>query len=209
MKILSAILVTLALVIPSITQATPITTNCFTQCSFADVVINYNPGPGVGPLFDNAENSLGAPNAASFIDYTSLGLMGSITVQFTNNALTTSGNDIADLFVFEDGNTADLVHVSISTTGKEWIPLGVFYGQPIKIDIDSIGNVVPDEKYYYVHIRDMLFGMQSEFPYAGADIDAIGSRSYERCILNPIPIPSTMFLLAAGLAGLALRRSTR
>ena len=72
--------------------------------SFADSVVNYSPGPDVGAGWNDPAQALGIPDyTGSAGKAVSLGEGGSLTLQFTDNSLTTSGNADADLWIFEIG----------------------------------------------------------------------------------------------------------
>jgi hypothetical protein len=68
----------------------------------------------------------------------SLGDGGSLVLQFTDNSLTTSGDNTPDLHVFEVGGAVEYMKVFISADASNWIELGDVLGQPSSIDIDSL-----------------------------------------------------------------------
>jgi len=150
------------------------------ETSFADKIIDYKPGPGVGDSYDDTSNALGIPNE----DHVCLGDEGILIVQFTNNSLTTSGDDAEDLWIFEVGPKIEPTTVYISTNGTNWINVGFTSGSTSGVDIDAYvsSGVIVGQKYSFVKIVDLLPN-QSGSPYAGADIDAIG------VISSDIPVP--------------------
>ncbi|EAQ01211.1 hypothetical protein OB2597_04385 [Pseudooceanicola batsensis HTCC2597] len=196
-------------------EAAPVTYDGITfpegDVSFADAVHDYSPGSGFATSGNcqTASLALGAPNFTSgnCDNYVSLGGGGSITLRFTDNALTTSGDDTPDLHIFEIGSATESIRVEISVDASSWIDFGYFSGQPSSLDIDAKAGVVPFEKYYYVRLTDNPGLGPHEGVYSGADIDAVGAIS---STAPAIPLPASGLLLLGGVAGLgALRRRAR
>ncbi|MFH1905834.1 MAG: hypothetical protein ABIL11_00355 [Chloroflexota bacterium] len=149
--------------------------------SFADSVVDFNPGSGTGE--SNGSAAIGPPDGdtgPSVIgakgDVT-LGRGGSITLKFSDNYLI----DVEglDLYVFEYGPDVEPFKVEISKDGSVWIDLGTVSGQPTGLDIH--GKVDPDDRFSYVRITDAnpyaprdptIIGTEA---YEGADIDAVGA----------------------------------
>jgi len=184
--------------------------------SFADAVVSFvpgtgtgvavnPPGPGVnGYAYNDPTNALGYPNLNNTRFFTSLGNGGELVLQFTDNYLTTSGDASADLHIFEQGNQIEQFYVAISTDGAAWIDLGLVTANPApagSIDIDGVAGVTPGGLYSYVRLIDS--GTNSSlFPWAGADIDAVGAIS-----TVVVPIPAAAWLFGTALLGLgALKR---
>ena len=190
------------------TSATPIGGIEFPQgaISFADLVVNYLPGSDVGGTYITPAEALGAPDYNDSIEEgaVSLGEGGSLTVAFTDNSLTTSGDSKKDLWIFEIGSAVESFQVEISTNNENWIDLGFVLGQPTGIDIDAIVGVDFGELYSYVRLTDTA-GNQSGFPYGEADIDAIGAISSGQAV--PLPVPMSFALFGLGLILLAVDRS--
>lgn len=194
--------------------------------SFADEVVDFALGDGVGGTYDDPDAVLGAPdfNAIAQTGSFSLGLPGQspdnldnslfgfVTVQFTDNSLTTSGNADGDLFVFEIGAAVERFKVEISKNGSDWTTVAEDLGQPVvAIDIDAALNLargttaVSGEQFSFVRVSDVPGGAFSGGPtFAGPDIDAIGAiSSGEPVVIAPVPLPASAFLLVAGLGLLA------
>lgn len=167
--------------------------------SFADVVVSFEPGPQIASPHNDPQDSLGKPNyspAHEGINDLALGHGGSLILRFTDNLLVdqdTVENGL-DLYIFERGGAVEPFYVSISKDGVNFISLGKVSGQPTGIDIAPY--VSPGDSFSFVKIKDANSQL-SGYPYAGADIDAVGA------IGSIVPEPATFLLL--GLGGLTLR----
>jgi hypothetical protein len=184
--------------------------------SFADVVVSYSPGAGVGTsggqIFNDPAAALGLPNYNGSTGAVSLGNANlptpnpaELIVRFTDNSLTTSGNSTPDLHIFEVGVDVERFFVAISQDGVNWLEIGSLSGQPTSIDIDAVPGVVLGAQYSFVRLRDDP-SVTSPFnqTFAEADIDAIGAISSAPAVA---PEPSRIGLVGMGLlAGAVLRR---
>ena len=148
------------------------------QVSFADRIVDFIPSSGISSC-DNSTNALGKPDNQQAC----LGDEGIIILQFTDNSLTTSGDEQKDLWIFEIGPIIEPTSVAISTNGSNWINVGFTDGSTSGVDIDEYINsgVIIGEKYSFVKLTDLL-PHQSDAPYAGADIDAVGAISSDIAI---------------------------
>ncbi|MFH2064126.1 MAG: PKD domain-containing protein [Pseudomonadota bacterium] len=156
--------------------------------SFADNVVDYIAGANVGAPYNDPAAALGAPDFTdnhNLPEYqvapfpsVSLGDAGSLTLRFTNNSLTTSGDAEIDLWFFEVGDQIESTAVSISKDATTWISVDNIGGATSGIDIDAYldSGVELWGKYYYVKLTD-LDEKKSGSPYAGADIDAVAALS--------------------------------
>ena len=187
--------------------------------SFADEVVSFIPGTGTGFYsgppnevldglnFADPTNALGSPDADPL--GVALGVLGELVVKFTDNALTTSGDDSDDLYIFEIGPLTEAVQVAISTDGSTWIELGEVVGTQVPaFDIDGVEGVVQGEAYQFVRIIDSLTdgpGL-SGIGVDGADINGIGAISSIDVPPAAVPLPASAALLLAGLGGLAATR---
>jgi hypothetical protein len=174
--------------------------------SFADAVVSYTPGADVGAGWNDPTAALGIPdyNGSGAV---SLGDLGELILQFTDNSLTTSGTSAADLWIFEIGAAVEVFNVAISTNLSSWIDLGNVLGQPTGIDIDAVAGVTAGTLYSYVRLRDVLPN-QSNAPFGEADIDAVGAISSGAPAPVPAPSVLALLLLAVGVISLRHRRST-
>ncbi|MEM8570608.1 MAG: hypothetical protein AAGG56_06815 [Pseudomonadota bacterium] len=154
--------------------------------SFADRVVSSEKGAEVLSRYHIAEQALGPPDVGQgdqgLERALSLGEGGSVILEFTDNALTTSGDRKADLHVFEVGTRVEVMQIEISKDGQSWISLGQLRGQPTSIDIDSFAGVESGERYSFVRIQDVRSD-RSGGNHAGADIDAVGA------ITSAPPVP--------------------
>lgn len=175
--------------------------------SFADEVVSYAPGSGVSAPHNVASKALGVPdyNVSTDDNYVSLGdIPGELVLRFVDNSLTTSGTPADDLWVFEIGGAIEPTSVDISVDGLSWIAIGDTGGATSGLDIDGVPGVVPGERYSYVRLRE-LRPLQSNSPFAGADIDAVGAISSGASV----PDQGGAFLLAPIFAMLAFLRRSR
>ncbi|MDA8744150.1 GEVED domain-containing protein [Rubripirellula amarantea] len=152
--------------------------------SFADSVVDYSPDAGgsAPPIsFQNTLQALGAPDSTGIgaeptdgLTTVSLGLGGSITLQFTDNLLTGSGDSANDLIVFETGQV-ESVRVEISRDGVQFSNVGTVGGLTNSIDIDAFGFGSQD-RFAFVRLTDLRQGDLTGAAL-GADIDAVGALS--------------------------------
>ena len=191
--------------------------------SFADELIEFSPGvipdPGGGPdiplpEYRDGTNTLGAPDMdlQQFIDcsntpstencrYVALGDGGSLTVKFTDNFLTGSDDDQADLYIFETG-PPNPTFVDISSDGLNWFSLGLLTSFAFGIDIDAFGFGSSD-LFSYVRLTDEPLTGQTSGITIGADIDSIGAIS---TTLVPVPLPLSGWLFASAISVLLWMR---
>ncbi|MGE0084404.1 MAG: hypothetical protein AB7S75_08280 [Desulfococcaceae bacterium] len=153
------------------------------KISFADVVVNYIPGSNVASKYTNTSTAIGIPDYLGVNDgskFVSLGNGGTLILKFVDNALTTSGNNDIDLWIFEVGPAVESTGVYLSKDGKNWISAGRVEGSTHGIDIDSyIGKgVIAGEQYFFVKLIDVSDdNFERTKGSAGADIDAVGAIS--------------------------------
>ncbi|WP_306115531.1 MULTISPECIES: VPLPA-CTERM sorting domain-containing protein [unclassified Roseovarius] len=200
--------------------------------SFADKVVDFAVGDAVSGDYADPTNVLGAPDftAGSTDKLFALGnpggtpnnlsdaLFGFVTVQFTDNSLTTSNDSAADLFVFEIGSSGGGViesfQVEISKDASTWIDLGIVSGDAVVgLDIDGVAGVNAGDMFSFVRVTDAPGGATSGNPFGGPDIDAIGAISSAPPVVDPptgvVPLPAAGWALVTGLAMLfGFRRRT-
>ena len=210
---LPALLVGVALAAFSATPASALP--AIHHSAYADSVVSYNPG-GAGPSFNHRGtfNALGAPDydgkdrcgSQAGCSFVSLGQGGSITLKFTDNKLTGSGNSDFDLWIFEVGANVERTFVEISKDGLTWFDVGFVGGSTSGIDIDAFGFGVGD-LFAFVRLTDDPNQGSGRGKTPGADIDAVAALSTVLTPMEVTPIaePGTFALLGMGLAWLGAR----
>jgi len=136
--------------------------------SFADEVVSYDPGEeGLYP-----EGALGEPDTrqSNFVKprptICNIGVLGSLTVQFLDNALTDVNGP--DLYIFETGKI-EPTKLALSKDGVNWTEIGKIEGGTAMVDIAPY--VRAGETFTYVRLTDL--NTWSMVP--GADVDAIAA----------------------------------
>jgi OOP family OmpA-OmpF porin len=142
------------------------------KISFADVLVSYTEGDPKSPMNGAApEGVLGETdyNIEVRKGFFSMGCGGTLTVRFTDNALT----DIEgpDLYIFEVGSEVENTRLEISKDAVNWIDVGEISGGRAEVDIRDF--VKEGEVFYYVRLTDLKTGCKGNWP--GADIDAIAA----------------------------------
>jgi hypothetical protein len=136
-------------------------------------------------------------------NFVSLGVGGSLTVQFTDNALHGNGDPTQDLYIFEIGPDIEDTFVDVSKNGIDWTNVGKVGGSTSGVDIDTYGFHAQD-LFNYVRLTDDPNEGNTDGSTVGADIDAIGANPVG---VGAVPLPAAGWL---GLtAFLALGRWSR
>jgi hypothetical protein len=175
--------------------------------SFADAVAAFNPviknGDPITEALDSSQ-ALGLPNHASgAYNYVSLGDGGSITLQFTDNSLTGSGDNGPDLWIFEIGPDVEDTFVEISKDNILWHSVGKVTGSTRSVDIDFYGFGTSD-LFSFVRLTDDPNLDDQSGDTVGADIDAVGAISSS----GPMPEPGTLMVVGLGALFMVRRRRT-
>jgi len=180
------------------------------DASFADAVVadSVNLGQGTtipsGAPNGNPAEALGMPSANQAA-YT-LGVGGSIVLQFTDNSLTGSGDSAFDLHIFEVGPDVEDTFVSISVDGNSFLDVGKVFGSTSSIDIDRYFTGTSFDattKFSYVKLVDdpSEGDRNPNRNYAGADIDTVGAISSAPPV-PAVPLPASSLLMIGGILGL-------
>jgi hypothetical protein len=148
------------------------------DASFADRVVFFEPEFAGGELPQNRDLSqaIGPPDYSNDVTDSalSLGSGGRLTVEFIDNVLTTSGDEAADLAIFEVDTRVEAAHIEISADGEIWHSVGTIPGGTALIDIDQFG-FQSGETFRFVRLTDDPNEGRVTQPSPGADIDAIGA----------------------------------
>jgi len=181
----------------SITNGCDLCKNDWT--SFADVVIEYNQNCTFND-FDNPEAALGVPNFNASYDGSAISLTagGSVKLQFSNNLIVNSGDNAADVWIFEvgydvepcnielrpfDQNTIDILNMAgiMDSNNDGFYEFGGIAGSVSYIDIDEViaGYAASTLKFDAIQIIDIQGSCGGRSP--GADIDAV-------CALSSIEV---------------------
>jgi hypothetical protein len=139
-------------------------------------------------------------NTSPFCNFVSLGVGGSITVEFTDNFLIGSNSTAQDLWVFEIGPDIEDTFVEISKDGTNWSSVGKVFGSTFGVDIDAYG-FGPADLFRFVRLTDDPAEGEVDGGTVGADIDAIGAIT-----TTAVPAPPAVWLLLTGLTVVAARR---
>jgi len=166
-----------------------------------------------------AFNALGQPNYAgqnscasqAACSFVSLGVGGTLILQFTDNVPTGSDNDDDDLWIFEVGPNVEDTTVDVSVDGVTWFSVGLVTGSTRGIDIDAFG-FDSSSAFAFVRLIDVIAeGGTGNGGTVGADIDAVGAISTRPAGGGGVPEPAAwaLMLLGFGALGSALRRTRR
>jgi hypothetical protein len=184
---------------------------CDGQTSFVDVVHSYDPvingsGEPIVVLRD-PQQAIGTPDLPSpgctasssppmECGFVTLGDGGSITLRFTNNVLTGSGDSKNDLWIFEIGADVEDTFVEIGTDGLTWNSVGKVLGSTRGVDLDAFG-FDQDDSFTYVRLTDDPNEGNNTGYSVGADIDAV-------CALTSTPVVVVPSLQPLGTVSLVV-----
>lgn len=166
---------------------------CFEDgLSFADEVLDYFNNCSNNANTDSS-NAIGMPDGPSV----SLGNGGYVTLLFTNNTLTNSGNEDPDLFVFEVGPLVEASTIELrpqdeatetiliaagieDQDGDGFYEFGGISGSTASVDIDAFFDDIAAGSVFFdaIKVIDVPDNCSTSSP--GADIDAV-------CALSSVP----------------------
>lgn len=149
--------------------------------SFADKLISYDPviqNDRPSEKYRHSENILGPPDyttsSTGHNAHCSLGNGGSVTVEFSDNALVNGEGE--DLWVFEVGTAVEETFVEISVNARDWVSIGRIEGGKRGIDLEErLTGAALQAEYRYVRLRDNPDADRDSGTSAGADMDAVGA----------------------------------
>lgn len=133
---------------------------------FADRVISAE----VSGDLEQAAAVLGAPDDDGFL----LSDGARLVIEFVDNALVASGDDLPDLAIVEDGEPLAVFTVAVSRDGVFWEPVGTLGPEVRSVDLDAF-EFGGSDRFRFVELVD-LAGDSTE-----AKIDAIG-------VLHSVPL---------------------
>ncbi|MEL6493065.1 MAG: hypothetical protein AAFV85_10120 [Cyanobacteria bacterium J06634_6] len=148
----------------------------------------------------------------------SLGKSGSLTLEFTDNFLTGSGDESSDLWIYEIGGVAEKSFVEISMDGLSWFDVGLADRKDrgndsgVGIDIDGLlsdhEELSYDSLFSFVRVTDAGTNNYKNFK-AGVDIDAIAALSFVEKDDTPIEVPEPGLVAGLVLLGAGFLRQRR
>ncbi|MDJ0574304.1 MAG: Ig-like domain-containing protein [Xenococcaceae cyanobacterium MO_234.B1] len=157
--------------------------------SYGDEIVSFTEGTGnsnyTNSIYKNPQTALGEPSlwdgggvASGWTNDkgVALGQGGEIVIKFTDNYLTVSGDECADLWIFEIGGAVEATTVEVSKDGVNWENLGQVEGATSGIDLDALGYDSTD-LFSYVRLTDDPNITNGLGRKSGADIDAVGAIS--------------------------------
>ena len=133
---------------------------------YVDRVVSFTPGNPANPAFDNPDSTLGPPdfNSAALSGFLTLGVGGSITVEFVDNqAVDGPGPDIE---IFGDPGNDEQWTVEVSADGVDYRSFGLV-GERTTIDLAVVGLT----SARFVRLTDS--GNPSGGVSPGAELDAV------------------------------------
>lgn len=159
------------------------------EAAFADEVVSYDPVIQDGEpeeVHRDPQEALGPPDCPDDVNpetrpvcSVSLGSGGSLTLEFTDNLLSGSGDGDPDLWIFEVGPDVEDMFVEISEDGDDWEDVGRIGGATAGVNIDAFG-FGPADQFHFVRLTDDSDEGADTGSTVGADIDAVGA--------NPEPV---------------------
>jgi hypothetical protein len=170
------------------------------KLGFAEAVADFSPTISSGQpsacLLVPSE-ALGPPDhvsgsgcCPSIIHYATLGVGGSITLEFTSISISGGGSPEPDLWIYEIGPDVEDTFVDLSADGSSWTSVGKVFGATSSIDLDALG-IGPLSLFRYVRLTDDPAEGDLSGCSVGADIDAVAALS-----------PNPWLSLGAGLPGI-------
>lgn len=155
--------------------------------AYAEAVAGFTPGPGPLPQFLNPQNSVGAPDYSATAPgagtcndtqqtTVTLGVGGSLTLEFQSSSFSGSGTPDPDLWIYERGPDVEATFVSVSFDGVTWLSAGQVGGAVSSIDLDAFG-FGPQDLLRFVRLVDDPAQGETGGCSPGADIDAVAALS--------------------------------
>lgn len=144
------------------------------EISFVDRIVVFEEGsPHAIPEAARQPNYLLGPPEITELNRVGaiiLGCRGSITAEFTDNALIDVEG--ADIHIWEVGEAIEPMTLAISQDGMNWIEIGLVSGSTASVDISE--QAEPGATYRFIRLTDVeCLGPDSATP--GADVDAVAA----------------------------------
>ena len=170
------------------------------KLGYAEAVADFSPVlSGGGPVACNLmpDKALGAPDStytgtaccAPIVQTVTLGVGGSISLEFTTISVSGNGSPEPDLWIYETGPDVEDTFVDLSVDGTNWVSVGKVFGSTSSLDIDQYGHG-PQDLFRFVRLTDDPNEGDITGCSVGADIDAIAALA-----------PNPWLNLGASLAG--------
>jgi hypothetical protein len=170
---------------------------------FAEAVAAFDPtvsgGQPIACLLD-PQTAIGPPDwlpattgdcCESGTTCATLGVGGSIVLEFTSISISGGGSPEPDLWIYERGPDVEDTFVELSDDGFTWVQAGKVFGAVSAVDLDGLG-FGPLSLFRYVRLTDDPAEGQLSGCSVGADIDTVAALA-----------PNPWVNLGSSLAGLA------
>ncbi|MEZ4519490.1 MAG: hypothetical protein R3C44_22555 [Chloroflexota bacterium] len=158
--------------------------------AWAEKVVAYQPGAGVGANFGNPEAALGEDDAVSGISgFVAMGndLADQLAIapskptdcnvylilEYVNSRITDGPGDDIEVYEVDLAGVAEAIWVYVGNGDDDWRYAGKVEGGQVWVDLSGVA--APGETFNRVGLCDFPDGISSGSPYGGPDIDAVAA----------------------------------